>query len=139
MPDPAAPKTRAEIRIAAAAKKHAKARTKLNSLQKAKEEEIRAVSLKWQKRIWPAEKTVYAANAAVTLAQLASHGIMPEQTVIEWKGKLYAVRIKHNGYDVLVPLTKDLREHMGRDEVPTPYKWASVTVTDRVMKGPANA
>ena len=126
--------TRAEIRIAAAQKKERAARLRLSALEEGRVDAIRNVSLKWRKLIWPAEKAVREANAALTIAKLAGIGIKPEHTIVAFKGAFYAVRITRLGWDKFVPVTKDGREHLGKNPVRSPYRWDGVTVTDRVMK-----
>jgi hypothetical protein len=129
--------TRAEIRIAAAMKRLHAAEDAFRRAAEAKRKAEAALASRTQPKIWAARRAVREARAAVTIAQLAARGITPMQTIVEWKGKRYAVRVNLEGWHRLVPVTKRgwVRDDM--HEISAPYEWRGVTITkDTVQERP---
>jgi len=129
-------------RIEAAVKRHRDAQTRLARTYEAQRAAHEAVTRKHSPKLWEAKKKCYAAHAAVTTAELASHGITPMQTIILYNPrytgvtsqKRYVVRIKREGYPELLPVGVKGRLLAGRNPVLRPYDWSRVTVTDEILK-----
>lgn len=138
--------TRAKSRIESATRRLREAQTRLTRTYVAFQESQRAaheaVTRKHSPKLREAEKKCYAARAAVTTAELASHGITPMQTIILYHPRYtgitaqgrYAVSIKREGYPELLPVGKKGRLLAKRNPVFRPYDWTRVTVTDDVLK-----
>lgn len=129
-------------RIEAAVKRHRDAQTRLTRTYKAQRAAHEAVTRKHLPKVWEAEKKCYAARAAVTTAELASHGITPMQTIIlyhpRYTGitaqKRYVANIRSDGYPELLPVGAKGSLLANRNPVMSPYDWSRATVTDDILK-----
>ena len=86
--------------------------------------------------VYAAQREVRGAIAAVTHLELAQAGIVPMETIAKYQGQDWAVRVRANGYAILVPVTKDGKLHMGRNEIPPPYRLSLLNITPRKMVKP---
>jgi len=136
--------TRAEIRIAAAKRRAKAAEAALSKVYERNRAEREALTRKQSPRIWAAERKVYDARVAVTVAKLAALGITPMRTIVLWHPKgytapsaqhRYVVRVSAWGWKRLVPVGKSGAILAGRNEHIGPYDWSKVTVTDEEVKG----
>jgi len=87
-----------------------------------------------------AEEMVREARAAVALAELATHGITPMQTIIECgtagrtrRGR-YVVRISREGWARLVPVGKGGAIPKSYVEQCPPPRWADAYVTRETLR-----
>jgi len=133
------PKT-AAARLAAAEVREKKAQTALSRACEAKHAALLAVTKRHLPKVWEAEKMVREARAAVTLAELAAHGITPMQTIIEcipagrtrrWR---YVVRISREGWARLVPVGKGGAIPKSYVEQRPPPRWADARVTGETLR-----
>ena len=126
--------TRAEIRIAAAEKRAEAAAAALRRAYDARNASVDAACAKHRPRVWRAEAADRAARCAVTVAKLASIGITPMETIIQWKGRRFVVRVTREGWRRLVPVGKKGARLKDRVEIDPPWRWSDVTVTGDTMK-----
>lgn len=136
--------TRAEIRIAAAKRREKAAEAALSKVYERNRAEREALTRKQSPRIWAAERKVYDASVAVTVAKLAALGITPMRTIVLWHPKgytapsaqnRYVVRVTREGWKRLVPVGKKGVILAGRNEQDGPYDWSKATVTNEEAKG----
>jgi len=132
--------TRAERRIEAAKKREAHARAMLSRAYEAKRAAVEAATRKHLPKVWAREKAVREARAAVTLAELAAHGIAPMQTIIECTPAMqkrrgrYVVRITWEGWPKLVPVGARGAILSGRVEQHSPWRWTDARPTGETLR-----
>jgi hypothetical protein len=133
--------TRAEIRLEAAKNRQRKADTALSKAYEKKRAAVESANRKTWAAVWNATKKVRAARAAVTLAELALHGIVPMETIIECKPAIdgprgrYCVRITHEGWPKLLAVGKSGKVLAHRVERQSPWRWSDARITGERVKG----
>ena len=132
--------TRAEIRLEAAKNRQRKADTALSKAYEKKRAAVESTNRKTSAAVWNATKKVHAARAAVTLAELALHGIVPMETIIECRPAIdgqrgrYCVRISYSGLPYLLPVGRSGKILEGRLERQSPWRWSDARITGEKVK-----
>ena len=132
--------TRAEIRIEAAKKREREARAALSRVYEAKRAAVEAITRKHMPKVLAADRRCREARAAVTVAELAAHGITPMQTIIECTPAMkkrrsrYVVRISREGWARLLEVGVKGAVLTGRVEQQSPWRWSDARVTGEVLK-----
>lgn len=126
--------TRNEIRLAAAKKRFKKAQNAYLALAEAQAAALGAVKHKTGPRIRKASDAKAKAARDVAIAELACRGITPMKTIVEWRGQLFAVRIRPSGYDESLPVSKRTLRILG-NRLPEFSNYRHAVVTDKVLAG----
>ena len=129
-------------RIDAAKAKHARANAALTRAYEALRQAREALQRKHNPKIFTAEREVYAARAAITVAEMAAHGIKPMHTIILYHPRYtgltaqnrFVVRITREGWAELLPAGKKGTIMANRAPQMSPYDWGKVIVTDKVLQ-----
>ena len=132
--------TRAEQRIEAAKRHERAARLALTRAYERKRAAVEAATKKHLPAINAAERRCYEARAAVSLAEMAAHGIVPMETIITCRPALegahgrYCVRITREGWPRLLAVGVSGKVLAGRAERQSPWKWSDARVTGVKVK-----
>jgi hypothetical protein len=132
--------TRAEIRLEAAKKRERAAQDALSKAYEKKRAAVERITRRSMPAISAAEKKCRAARAAVTLAELALHGIVPMQTIIECKPAIvgahgrYCVKIARDGWPRLLAAGKSGKVLANRTEKQSPRRWSDARITGDKVK-----
>jgi hypothetical protein len=129
-----------ELRIEAAKRRERAARLALARAYERKRAAIEKATKKHLPAINAAERRCYEARAAVTLAEMAAHGIVPMETIIACKPALegphgrYCVRITREGWPRLLAVGVSGKVLAGRAERQSPWRWADARITGEKVK-----
>ena len=128
-------------RLEAAKNRQRKADTALSKAYEKKRAAVEAATKRSMPALFAADKKARAARAAVTLAEMALHGIAPMETIIECKPAIdgprgrYCVRITNEGWPRLLAVGKSGKVLTHRVERQVPWRWSDARITDEKVKG----
>lgn len=132
--------TLSEKRIMAAKRREMAARLALSRAYERKRAAVEAATKKHIPAINAAERRCRDARAAVTLAEMAAHGIVPMETIItctpaiEGPHGRYCVRINREGWPRLLAVGVSGKVLAGRVERRSPWRWSDARVTGEKVK-----